>query len=101
MDGYPQPGALNAYWCEDCRQYTVVVHRDAGVTPMFLGCRATPRCNGMGRSMMYAPQPWPDHVPTTPTHEWYLPSDRAVRHMEPEMRDHIERGGLELREVAA
>lgn len=98
MSNYPQPGARNAYWCDDCHSYTVVVHRDAGVTPMFLACRATADCRGTSRSMMYPKDPWPAHIPEA-TYEWYLPDAKKLRKMDPAEQDHIMRGGLALREV--
>lgn len=49
----------NAYYCETCCGYIVVVHVDEGVTPMFLACRVlgdptdpANTCKGRMRSMM-------------------------------------------------
>lgn len=101
-------GDKNAYFCEECGQYLVVVHVDAGVTPMFLACRATEGCQGTSRSMMYPPEPWPDFVPKTPTYEWYMPSNAAVwakrKLRYPDnpaygLAEHFLQGGLMLRKV--
>lgn len=95
----------NAYYCEKCGRYTVTVDVDEGVTPMFLACRASghdPRdpenpCDGMARSMMYPPPPWPDHpdLNAGPTWEWYRPTDVAA--LPDGLREHVEKGGLDLR----
>ena len=97
-------GAINGYECRECGGLTVVVHKDAGTTPMFLACRAEgldPReakCQGVAGSLMY-PKGDP---PAPPQWEWYKPSPEAISRMEkknPEMYDHIMRGGLELRKI--
>ena len=101
-------GAKNAYRCDECGRYTVVVHRDAGTTPMFLACRAdgelTPTsCPGRAVSMMYPAEPWPEGVPTEPAFEWVAPSKRRilrVKRRRPLEAAHYERGGLELRRIA-
>ena len=87
-------GAINAWVCETCGLATVAVHRDEGTTPYMLGCRALPGCTGVGRSMFYrAPEGgWPE-----PRWEWYRPEGADLAAMSPAMRDHIERGGLEIR----
>jgi hypothetical protein len=46
---------------------------------------------------MYPPPPIPQHVIDAVAWEWFKPTPRAIRRMEPGMRDHIEKGGLELR----
>jgi hypothetical protein len=56
-------GAKNAYFCDECKRYTVVIHVDAGVTPMFLACRATGTvgdCTGRAHSTNYQREPWPE-----------------------------------------
>lgn len=101
MVGMPA-GAKNCYYCETCGRYTVTVHADEGVTPMFLACRATgdiSACGGRAVSMMYRPEPWPDHVPSEPQFEWFMPSKGAIWRSLPEMRQHYEMGGLELRRI--
>lgn len=51
-------GQLNAWFCPKCRGLTIVRHADAGVTPMFLGCRANADepCMERAHSLMY-PEP--------------------------------------------
>lgn len=101
----PTPaGAVNGYQCPDCNGLTIVVHRDAGVTPMFLACRAEgvdPReakCKGQAVSLMY-PEGEP---PAPPAWEWFKPSAtqmKRYRREDPAMYDHVQRGGLELRKL--
>ena len=73
--------AINVYHCETCGGDTVTVNLDAGVTPMFLRCRAKPvyaPCEGTAVSRGYrVPQ---DLVPT---HGWYSPGKGAQKRMDP------------------
>lgn len=114
MADEPARPRKNAYYCEDCKGYIVTVDRDEGVTPMFLACRVKgdPRdpandCEGTSRSMMYPHEPWPETdgfgtpIPTEPTWEWYAPTAKQLRRLarkEPATAEHVERGGLLLRE---
>jgi hypothetical protein len=106
-------GDKNVYWCGECRGYMVVIHRDDGVTPMFLACRAKGEptdpendCKGRSHSLMYPDQPWPERdgygtpIPTEPTYEWYAPDEREQRTLDPATREHVEMGGLLLRPLA-
>lgn len=93
---YPGPGRHNAYRCDDCHAYTVVRHADSGVTPMFLGCRATEGCKGQGVSLGYPEGPIPPEFLPAPW-EWYRPTADDPILRDPAMRDHVERGGLALR----
>lgn len=98
---------LNAYYCKECRRYIVTIDRDHGVTPMFLACRVLGdpsdpgnTCKGQMQSMGYPSLPWLENAPEpTPTWEWYRPTDLAG--FSEGMRDHIQRGGLALRQVSA
>lgn len=96
-------GEINGWRCDTCGQVTYAVHVDDGVTPMFLACRAEgldprqARCKGMGQSLMYPPPPVPEHVVKAVAWEWFRPGRRALKRMDAGMRDHIERGGLDLR----
>lgn len=103
-------GEKNAYYCDTCANYVVTIDVDDGVTPMFLACRAlgdpeevTNTCGGMMRSMMYPPEPWPEHdgygeaIPTEPTWEWYQPDPVELAGVEDGVREHVELGGLLLR----
>lgn len=94
---YPGPGRYNAYRCEKCSLFTVVVHVDAGVTPMFLTCK-TPDCDGMATSIGYPQGAVPEKLKRSCRFEWYRPDHKEWNRMEPEMKDHIARGGLALRE---
>ncbi len=88
-------GRVNGYVCDSCGGKTVTIHRDEGVTPMFIGCRALPGCQGRAVSLMYTSNPaW--ELPE-PKWEWYRPE--STRHLSAEVADHVRRGGLLLREV--
>jgi hypothetical protein len=96
----------NAYYCETCHGYIVTIDRDGGVTPMFLGCRATDGCAGMSRSMMYPTEPWPERdglghaIPTEPTWEWYRPdAAELARERDAGTLEHVRKGGLLLRRI--
>jgi hypothetical protein len=92
---------LNAYRCDDCGRYTVTIDRDEGVTPMFLGCRADGTedyaCGGRAVSLGYPKGPRPSWA--VPAWEWYKPDAAELARMSPEMRDHVQRGGLALRKI--
>lgn len=82
---------INVYVCQDCKQSVVTEDVHAGVTPMFIDCRATENCGGSMVSGMY-------QVPQdlTATFEWYRPKNLRAVHDE-ETRSHILQGGLLLR----
>lgn len=94
VSGYPGPGDVNAYECDDCGRYTVVVHVDQGVTPMFLACRATVGCTGRAHSTGY--QLDPSQLPG-PEWEWYRPTGFELRALSFPAQDHVRQGGLILR----
>lgn len=96
LDGLPGPGDINGYYCPLCRQLTVTIHADQGVTPMMLGCRSTPGCHGRAVSTGYRTAPG---MPA-PTHEWYRPAGRELRKLDSGSQDHVRDGGLMLRELA-
>ena len=93
---YPGPGAHNAYRCDDCRDYTVVIHVDAGVTPMLLACRATEGCMGRSVSLCYPDGPIPGFL-LPAMWEWYRPDWQDPVMRDPGMREHVSLGGLALR----
>lgn len=95
--GYPAEGAVNAYYCPDCKEATVTVHADPGVTPMFLACRVTEGCHGRAVSTGYKLDP--DRLPA-PTHEWFRPVGLELRKLDSGSQDHVRAGGLMLREIA-
>lgn len=105
-------GKKNAYFCESCQGYVITIDRDEGVTPMFLACRvkgdpkdAANDCDGRMTSTMYPDEPWPPEdgygnaIPTEPTWEWYKPDAEETAKLEPGTREHVERGGLMLRQI--
>jgi len=88
---------INVYTCPECNGRTVAVDVDKGVTPMFLGCRASGQkgdCGGMAVSAMY--QIVPELTPT-PAWEWYKPSKEEIAAMPKDHRGHYEGNGLNIR----
>lgn len=101
-------GDINGWRCEgsnkvaSCGGVTYAIHVDEGVTPMFLGCRATENCKGTAVSLMYPPPPAPQHVLEAVAWEWYKPDAAALRRLHrknPALAEHVELGGLNLREL--
>lgn len=90
----------NGYRCAKCHRILIVTHADAGVTPACLSCRKTPGCDGASYSMGYPAAPVPAEL-GAPTHEWYRPEQVEFDTLDPYIQDHVMRGGLLLREVAA
>lgn len=89
---------VNAYDCSVCGRATWVTHRDRGVTPSHMLCRATPGCGGMAISRWYSVPP--DHP--APTHEWYRPTRAWVEQYDrdyPGSLGHYENCGLFLRVI--
>jgi hypothetical protein len=99
LDGYPGPGARNAYRCKECGRYSVTVHVDQGVTPLFLRCLRE-GCEGQSVSAMYPPEPWPKGLGEA-THEWYRPDAKQMKKLTPGELQHVKQGGLLLREIGA
>ena len=87
----------NIWDCERCEQPTLCIELDDGVTPFMLRCRATPDCNGMAQSRFYPRRPMPTDIPVRG--EWYAPDAAETAKLDPEMRHHVEQGGLLLREL--
>jgi hypothetical protein len=100
-------GGKNAYFCEACHRYIVTVNLVQGTTPMFLSCRATEGCTGRMTSCMYPPHPWPEEdgfgnkIPKEVTHEWYIPVSSEFNKLTREGQEHVQKGGLLLRQVAS
>lgn len=89
---------VNAYDCRACGSTTWVMHRDRGVTPSQLLCRATEGCDGWALSRWYRVPPGHPE----PTHEWYRPEKAWVRRYDrryPGSLQHYENGGLFLRVI--
>ena len=103
-------GKENVYVCEKCGGYTVTIDVDDGVTPFMLGCRANmqeiildgkvvgfaPTCKGMAQSASYPKGPRPAHIPP-PAWEWYKPTGTDFDSLSREMKEHIYKGGLDIR----
>jgi len=95
----------NVYICETCAGHTVTVDVDEGVTPFMIQCRAKdlstdiaiiPGCKGMAYSEMYPKGPRPEHI-SPPKWEWYKPTPDEFEKLSEEMKNHIYRGGLNIR----
>lgn len=90
-------GSINAWKCPTCRGLTVAVHVDQGVTPMFLACRATPRCQGRAVSAGYPSAPIPPSILAAVGFEWRAASMtelKRYRRENPPMYEHCRAGGL-------
>lgn len=85
----------NGYKCEECGGAWLTVDLAQGVTPIFSPCFRTEGCQGRAVSMGYPPGPPPAALPLLI--EWYQPTN--LRGLSPELRDHVQRGGL-LRRAA-
>lgn len=84
---------VNAYTCEKCGKQTVTIDRHEGVTPFMLGCRATPRCTGMGTSGFYRCA-----QSLVPVYEWFKPTiEELQRDWTLPSVQHALQGGLLLR----
>lgn len=93
-------GRVNAYRCDECKGLTVTIDVDAGVTPMFLACRASGQpgdCEGRAMSMGYPPGDPPNFVMEKLAWEWFRPTRLELLKHNAEVRDHVARGGLLLR----
>ena len=96
----PDAGAINGYRCRRCTKYIFVIHKDKGVTPMFLRCRATEDCGGEMLSLGYPAErgnPMPPTLQEKIQWKWVRPTEAEWNKMDDAMKDHIIRGGLELR----
>lgn len=88
-----KPARENVYTCPAGHR-TWTVDRDEGVTPFMMGC-CRRGCALDAVSGCYRQKRLPDE---RVTHEWFKPSPEAVKRLHPAERDHVERGGLVLRE---
>ena len=87
-------GMKNRYVCKKCGGAVITVNVDDGVTPFMMLCRATRGCDGDMHSSFYdAPQELPAQF------EWFKPA--SLKGYSPEMKEHIKKGGLDLREHVA
>lgn len=91
---------VNVYKCDGCGDLMVTLDHDNGVTPAFLGCRATPGCGGRGTSSGYPKSEPPARILELLAWSWYRPGRLELAWLKgnlPEMADHVLRGGLALR----
>ena len=88
--------SMNGYSCDQCGGMTMTIDVHVGVTPMFLGCRATEGCSGTGVSRSYPPK-LPPEGHRSPEWEWARPDADAFAELSESMREHVLRGGLVLR----
>jgi hypothetical protein len=82
---------INTYTCPKCSGFIVTLDREEGVTPMMLRCRASKGCDGMMESAFYMAD-----QTLTPSYEWRKPTKGEYLRMRTPMREHIDRGGLEI-----
>ena len=106
MTGAPKlANRINVYTCRKCGGYTVTIEIHEGVTPFMLRCRASGRegdCCGMAESSYpSAEKPsWkPSWVPD-PAWEWFRPVGAEYRKLNRAMREHVDKGGLDIRKIA-
>jgi hypothetical protein len=99
----PPQGAINAYKCNTCLKCVLTVDMDRGVTPMFMGCKATEGCNGTSNSAGYPKTSPPLESLDRPKYEWYRPEANALGlfHEDQQVDEYIRRGGLLLRKKEA
>lgn len=83
--------AVNLYRCEKCQHVMTTVDVDAGTTPFMAAC---PKCDGSAMSACYPhARPIPQWVPE-PSEEWYQPTKKEVKKLDPGSREHVNMGGL-------
>lgn len=83
----------NGYTCQKCNGQIITVDIDEGVTPFAIACKATPDCKGMMFSGFYRlDQSLPAQF------EWFKP--KSLKGYGREMREHIRKGGLDIRPAA-
>lgn len=88
----PDPPRLNRYTCERCRGTVITIDREEGVTPFMVRCRADVFAKGGCGAFMVSS--FYRDVEGVPTFEWRKPTKAEYRKYSPEMRDHVDQGGL-------
>lgn len=86
-------GKKNIYTCDKCFGHIVTVDVDRGVTPFTIDCKVTFDCKGWMQSSMYRVFDQSMRA----DYEWYRPSTVEAHPFH--MQEHIQRGGLILREA--
>lgn len=84
----------NIYVCRVCRRHIVTVDLHDGTTPFLIECQINRECVGQMVSSMY--RVFDQTI--RPTYEWFKPE--TTEGLCPWTKDHVEKGGLILREVA-
>jgi hypothetical protein len=87
---------INKYTCVACGGFIVTIDREAGTTPFMVRCRATKKCTAMMESSFYQVDQG-----LTPAYEWRKPMRDEYRRMSLAMKEHIDRGGLQIYPIGA
>lgn len=93
---------INAYKCNK-GHFTITINKDEGTTPFMIAC---PKCegkpvlgsgsnDGFAYSRMYNVYQF-----LVPEYEWYKPSEKELKTLNPETRQHVNMGGLIRRKIA-
>jgi len=88
----------NSYQCITCKGIIFTEDQDKGVTPFMLECRATAGCGGEMHSAFYRLPEMAAQV--RPHYVWRKPTPKEYAEMRPEMKEHIDNGGLEIYPLA-
>lgn len=90
-----QPVKFNCYVCETCTLVTTTADIHEGVTPFMIRC---PACCGKAISRLYPKGKIPANIPT-PDLEWYKPSGKDYQKLSAAMKEHVDHGGLDMRQI--
>lgn len=90
-------GRKNIYTCDRCFGHIVTVDLEDGTTPFILKCRATFGCEGRMKSSLYRVADQSMRA----GFEWYRPSIIEAAALEPAAAEHVNKGGLLIREAIA
>ena len=83
----------NIYKCKVCKHRIVTIDRDKGTTPFLIGCTKE-NCKGLMQSNMYRPSHNLD-----PEYEWYYPTSKQIKNLDPVTKNHVESFGLLMRKI--
>jgi hypothetical protein len=83
---------FNRYTCQQCGQGIITVDADEGTTPFMLGCRATPKCDGMMMSSFYRVS----ESEGPATFAWRKPTKAEYKRASSGMQQHFDMGGLDI-----
>ena len=89
-------GKRNIYVCEQCFGHVVTVDLVEGVTPFMMECRATAGCKGAMQSSFY--RVFDQRM--KPAFEWYKPDAAEMATLKPWSKEHVDKGGLLIRQIA-